>query len=121
VGLETPPYVPVTPSLFDKAEEVSRLARFSNVALKFSGVPALSGEEYPFSDVWDPLRPLLSEFGTERLLWGSDFTRCRELHNYRESVDFLTFSPYFDQASKRRMFSENLRSWVPAADGLGGG
>jgi len=119
VGLEAPPLVPVTEALFDAVDVVAGLARFPNVALKFSGAPALSAEGYPFADLWDRLRPILSAFGTERLLWGSDFTRCRELHNYRESVDFLMFSEQFDEATKKRIFSENLRTWVPAARGLG--
>ena len=119
VGLETPPHAPLTARLFDRVDEVARLARFPNVALKFSGVPALSAEGYPFADTWDPLKSLVSEFGMARLLWGSDFTRCKELHNYRESVDFLLFSEHFDETTKRRLLSENLRSWVPGASGLG--
>jgi predicted TIM-barrel fold metal-dependent hydrolase len=47
------------------------------VAIKFSGAPTLSQEEYPYDDAWEQLRSMVDAFGADRLVWGSDYTRMR--------------------------------------------
>ena len=57
--------------------DVVAMARYPNVALKMSGAITLARTPYPFPDVWPALLKLVTAFGPERLMWGSDFTRMR--------------------------------------------
>ncbi|MBW3669732.1 MAG: amidohydrolase [Actinobacteria bacterium] len=112
VGLYSPPANPLTPALFDDVPHVLALAEFPNVAVKFTGVPSLSAEPYPFADVWPFAHKLLDAFGVDRLMWGSDFTRCAPLHTYREAVDFLRLTNEVSESDKEALFSATLRRWV---------
>jgi L-fuconolactonase len=112
IGMYPPPHVELVPERLDAVPELIALARYHNVAVKFTGVPALSLEEYPFADLWPAGRQILEAFGPERLMWGSDFRRLRTLHPYTEIVDFLRFTDEVSEADKRLMFSTSLRQWV---------
>jgi predicted TIM-barrel fold metal-dependent hydrolase len=113
VGLPTPPNdAQPGQHLFEELPSVLALARFPNVAVKFTGVPALSAEPYPFADVWPHMRKLVDAFGADRLMWGSDFTRCKELHTYRDSVNFFVFTDHLSEAEKQEMGSGTFRRWL---------
>lgn len=55
----------------DPYATMSDLAEYSNVAVKLTHTPSVG--PYPFTDVHDHVRFLLEEFGSDRLLWGSDY------------------------------------------------
>jgi len=74
---------------FARLGELLALAAEPNVAVKVSGVPALSAQGPPFRDVWDPVRRVLDAFGPARALWGSDFTRTAPHHTYAEALGYL--------------------------------
>lgn len=113
VGLKTPPVnAEPGPDVLADLPDVIELARFPNVAVKFTGVPSLSVAPYPFSDVWGPMHRLIDAFGVDRLMWGSDFTRCKPLHTYREAVDFLLFTSEVSEAEKEMLFSGSIRRWL---------
>lgn len=100
------------PQIFDDVPDVVALAKFPNVAIKFTAAPSLSSEPYPFADLWPRLGRIVDAFGVDRLLWGSDFTRCSEMHTYRESVDFILLSERFSASDKEMMMSGSLRRWT---------
>ena len=54
---------------------VCALAKHPNVAVKASGMPALSQERYPFPDLHPHIRTLVEAFGPRRTFWGTDLTR----------------------------------------------
>ena len=54
---------------------VCALAKHANVAVKASGMPALSTERYPFPDLHPHIRTLVEGFGPRRTFWGTDLTR----------------------------------------------
>jgi predicted TIM-barrel fold metal-dependent hydrolase len=113
VGLPTPPNgAQPGQHLFVELPSVLALARFPNVAVKFTGVPALSAEPYPFADVWPHMRKLVDAFGADRLMWGTDFTRCKELHTYRDSVNFFVFTDQLSDMEKEEMGSGTFRRWL---------
>jgi predicted TIM-barrel fold metal-dependent hydrolase len=112
LGLQSPPAAPRTPEIFDDLPDVLALAEFPNVAVKFTGVPSLSGEPYPFADVWPVAHQVIDAFGVDRLLWGSDFTRCASLHSYRASVDFLTLTDELSPSDKEALLSGSIRRWL---------
>jgi L-fuconolactonase len=112
VGLHTPPVRPLTPEVLAELPDVLALATFPNVAVKFTGVPSLSSEPYPFADMWPLAHQLIDAFGVDRLMWGSDFTRCASLHSYRESVDFLLQTDEVSASEKEALFSGTIRRWL---------
>jgi predicted TIM-barrel fold metal-dependent hydrolase len=66
-GLESPP-------MRDLPRRLA-LAEQPTAHVKVSGVPTLSGERYPFADLWAGLEQVVAAFGAERLMWGSDISR----------------------------------------------
>lgn len=122
LGLQTynagAPRTPQSPDPFGPLDDVLALARYPNLAVKLTGAPSLSLEPYPFADVWPAVHRLLDAFGPERLMWGSDFTRCAGLHDYREAVDFLALTDEVGDAEKEQLFSGTIRSWLDLPPGL---
>ena len=79
-------------ALLAVVEDLVRLARFENIAVKASALPASVDELYPFPTLHEPIRRVISAFGPRRVFWGSDLTRipctydeCRRL--VAEAVD----------------------------------
>lgn len=69
--------IPLTvkgPDLEPYVDEVVKLARLENVAVKVSSLPHYSGEPYPHADVFDHVRRVIDHFGPARSFWGSDIT-----------------------------------------------
>lgn len=117
-SLDAPPYrlSEAGPEPFRHLPNVLALAAEPNVHVKMTGIPALSNEPFPFRDIWEPCRKVVSEFGVERVCWGSDFNRTRPLHSYVEATDWLAEADVFDDETKRKLYSESVRSifrWPP--------
>lgn len=64
-----------SPQAFDDLPAVCALAKHPNLAVKASGLPALSTARYPFRDVQPHIRTLVEAFGPRRTFWGTDLTR----------------------------------------------
>ena len=62
----------ILPTLFEDLTAVCALAKRPNVAVKASGMPSLSTQEYPFRDLHDAIRRLVDAFGPRRTFWGTD-------------------------------------------------
>jgi predicted TIM-barrel fold metal-dependent hydrolase len=58
------------------------------------------------------MRKLVDAFGADRLMWGSDFTRCKSLHTYRDSVNFFTFTDHLSDTEKEVMGAGAFRRWL---------
>jgi predicted TIM-barrel fold metal-dependent hydrolase len=73
---------------FVNVDELVALARHPNVALKATGAPAYSREEYPYRDVHSMMQRLFEAFGPQRYFWGTDITRmpC----DYSQCVSMFT-------------------------------
>jgi L-fuconolactonase len=76
------------PKVFEDLPAVCALAKHPNIAVKASGMPSLSTQEYPFRDLHDAIRRLVDAYGPRRTFWGTDLTRmpC----TYRECIDLFT-------------------------------
>jgi predicted TIM-barrel fold metal-dependent hydrolase len=80
---------------FEKIDGLLGLARFPNVSVKTSSAPSLSAEPYPFRDIYPFLKQIYEGFGSQRMLWGADYTRLTStypdcLRHFQEGLDFLT-------------------------------
>ncbi|XP_048502563.1 uncharacterized protein LOC104897520 isoform X2 [Beta vulgaris subsp. vulgaris] len=50
-----------------------KLSRFPQVYVKFSALFRISREPFPYQDLSSPLSQVVSSFGANRIMWGSDF------------------------------------------------
>src|SRR2546421_124825 len=73
---------------FRHLPQLAALARFANVAVKATGVPAYATDEYPYRSVHEPLRRVFDAFGPRRFFWGTDITKmpC----SWRQCVTLFT-------------------------------
>jgi L-fuconolactonase len=69
-------------------DELLRLASLPNIAVKATSFPAFASSPYPFPELHQAIRDLVSAFGPYRVFWGSDLTRmpCP----YEEALNLFT-------------------------------
>lgn len=87
------------------------LATYDNVAVKVSSVPRSSAEEWPYRDVHRYLKRLVSWFGTQRLMIGSDYPWMDNWATYEECLSWLDEVPFLsagDRADLRHRTFERL-------------
>ncbi len=109
LGIRQPPWMKRDPEPFQDLPLLLELAQYPNIAVKISGVPALSRERYPYSDLWPHLLRIVDAFSPERLMWGTDITRVRSLHNYSEALDYLRYAKELSDGDKERLLGGTLR------------
>jgi predicted TIM-barrel fold metal-dependent hydrolase len=85
-------------------EQTLTLAKFPNVHVKVSAVPAYSLEPYPFQDMNEFVRRIFEAFGPRRCFWGSDLTVAFTKASYRERIAHLTEELDF--------LSEDDKEWI---------
>jgi predicted TIM-barrel fold metal-dependent hydrolase len=71
-------------------EQVLRLARYPNLAVKATCLPSYVTEPYPFPTLRTVLRRVLDAYGPHRVFWGSDLTRLT--CSYEELIRFFNES-----------------------------
>jgi predicted TIM-barrel fold metal-dependent hydrolase len=87
LGLVQPRTAPAPPDAWSQLPQVLDLARRPNAVIKVSGACTLSGEPYPYTDIWDPLVRVFEAWGFDRCLWGTDWTRTFTIVNYKQAVE----------------------------------
>ena len=97
-------------------KSVLELARFPEVRVKLSGFYALSkpGYEYPHRAAWPYVELLLAAFGSERLLWGSDFSPSLEWVTFPQTLGLFAEMPFLTPTDIRRIVGDNLRGLLAA-------
>lgn len=99
------------PEALEDLPNVVALAKHPNVAVKVSGLPALSNQSYPFQDLHDTARRLFEAFGPRRTFWGTDLSRmpC----TYRECIDMFTQSlPWLKGEDSEWVMGRGVREWL---------
>lgn len=72
----------------DHEESVAKLCRLAclpNVHVKASAIHALGRGIWPYRDVWPHLLEIIDSFGTERVMWGSEYPFVLSNCPYRDS------------------------------------
>ena len=90
--------------------ELLALAKLPNVAVKATGAPGYSSEDYPFRSVHSYLRQIYDAFGPHRMFWGTDITKmpC----SWRQCVTMFTEElPWLGADDKRLIMGEALCAW----------
>lgn len=87
------------------------LARFPNIAVKVSALPAHSREPYPFRDMHPHVQRVVAAFGASRSFWGTDLTR--RACSYEEAMTMFTQQmPFLNQAQLREVMGEAALRWI---------
>jgi L-fuconolactonase len=109
---------------FADIDQVVALARFSNVAIKLTGVCSVSHQPFPYEDVWGAVGQLIDAFGVERSMWGTDWTRAVVALTYDEATrafrDHMPFSDG-DRAAIMGANAARIYGWDRAGAGAGTG
>ena len=96
---------------FIHLDELARLAKLPNVAVKATGAPHYSTQGYPFRNIQDGLHRIFDAFGPKRFFWGTDITRmpC----SYRQCVTFFTDElPWLTGADLEEVMGRGLCAWI---------
>jgi L-fuconolactonase len=82
------PLVPPAPQdVFKDLPLVLALASYPNVAIKITGACTYSHRPFPYDDLWEPVGRLIDDFGVDRCMWGTDWTRTTNILGYPEGVN----------------------------------
>ena len=111
LGVLPAPEVPLVPERFDKLDELLALAQYPNIAVKMTGTHSMTFEPFPFSDLWPYLHRVLDTFGTDRVVWGSDFVRASPLNTYADAVRFILETDEISPAEKKQITNTSVRTW----------
>ena len=99
------------PSVFDDLPSVCALARHPNVAVKASGMAALSAQPFPFQDIHAAIRQLVDAFGPQRTFWGTDLTRMS--CTYYECIALFTqHLPWLKGADLELVMGRGICDWL---------
>jgi predicted TIM-barrel fold metal-dependent hydrolase len=96
---------------FIHLDDLVRLAKLPNVAVKATGAPHYSTEAYPFRNIQDGLHRIYDAFGPKRFFWGTDITRmpC----SYRQCVTFFTEElPWLKGRELEDVMGRGLCEWI---------
>ncbi|CAA2995114.1 4-sulfomuconolactone hydrolase [Olea europaea subsp. europaea] len=67
--------------------ELLKLSRFPQVYVKFSALFRVSRKPYPYEDLSDLLSKIVSSYGANRVMWGSDFPYVVPECGYKEAKE----------------------------------
>ena len=112
LGLPQPPTRALPDNPFESFDDILRLSAHANIGIKLTGAPTLSRKPFPFPDITEPITRLVKAFGKERVMWGSDFTRTRSLHDYRAALHYLTESSVFTMEEKEWLLGRAFRTFL---------
>jgi L-fuconolactonase len=87
------------------------ISNYSNVYVKVTHTP--TEEVYPFEDLRPYVRYLLSQFGSDRLLWGSDFIYHFKQATPWETLYFLDEFDCLSRSDRRDLRYRTFKSLVP--------
>jgi L-fuconolactonase len=116
---------------------VLALARYPNVNLKLTGLPALSTAGEPYRDVQPHIIRILDSYGAERCMWASDICFCQGQigwanrfpklvgpypgkHTYSQSLATIRCASWLDENQKSRLLGGTARTllkWVQQENG----
>ncbi|KAL8156916.1 uncharacterized protein LOC141671520 [Apium graveolens] len=70
--------------------ELLKLSEFPQVYIKFSALFRVSRSSYPYEDLSQVLSKVVSSFGANRVMWGSDFPFVVDECGYKESKEAVS-------------------------------
>lgn len=91
------------------AKDIARLAEHSNVWCKLSGmVSEADMKKWKYEDLLPYMKVVLSAFGTDRIMLGSDWPVCRLAGEYNKVMAvFSRFIEHFNEEDKEKISYQN--------------
>jgi len=94
------------------AAHIRELAAFENVHCKVSGIVTTASENWTREELKPYVQHLVTAFGYERLMFGSDWPVCTIAATYQEWVDALLWAVAdASEAEKDKLFYENASAF----------
>jgi L-fuconolactonase len=95
-------------------QHVLRLSEADSVYLMVSGQYALSTQEPPYPDLFQVTRRFAESYGTQRLLWASDYPWTRDVPGYQALLDVVPAAlPDLDTDGLNRVLGGTARTLFP--------
>jgi len=98
-------------ALDSAVDDLIKMARLPNVAVKVSALPCYVDEDYPFPTLHPLIRRVVAAFGAERCFWGTDLSHlpC----SYRQAVTLFTEELDFLSATdKEWIMGRGIAAWL---------
>ncbi len=117
LGLQQPFERPPPQAPFADLPKLLELAKYENVAVKITGACTLSHEPFPFDDIWDPLCRIFENFGFDRCMWGTDWTRAVNLLTYDQGVEPFRLTKRLSDGDRANLMGRTLQriyDWAPS-------
>jgi L-fuconolactonase len=92
-------------------DQVIKMARLPNVAVKVSALPCYVDEAYPFPTLHPLIRRVVDAFGAQRCFWGTDLSHlpC----SYRQAVTLFTEElDFLSAADKEWIMGRGIADWL---------
>ena len=87
-----------------------KLAKFPNVAVKATGAPGYSSENYPFLKMHTYLEKIYDVFGPNRMFWGTDITKMPCSWSQCAQM-FTEEASWLKETDKKLVMGEALCAW----------
>ena len=117
LGVQQPRVPPAAKDAWAELPQVLKIAAYKNATIKVSGACTLSHEPFPFKDIWDPLARVFDAFGLDRCMWGTDWTRAKEVVDYKPAVDAFRVTDRLSDSDKAKLMGGSLTkiyNWTPS-------
>jgi len=87
-----------------------KLAKFPNVAVKATGAPGYSSENYPFLKMHEYLEKIYDVFGPNRMFWGTDITKMPCSWSQCAQM-FTEDASWLKETDKKLVMGQALCAW----------
>ena len=108
-GIEFPRANEEVSDRFSRFDAVLELAAYPNLVLKWAHIERWSQLGYPFGDVVPQLRRAIDAFGSDRIMWASDYTQMRRT-DYRSRA--CSWADTLHYISDHAAFSAMEKEWI---------
>lgn len=107
------------PGAEEEVAALLALARHPRVRVKISHTWSLSREGYPWRDTWGLVRRVRDAFGSERLLWCSDWPVSAAHAEYGQTMRAVDALGLFTPSEMEAVMGGNAAEWWPAPGAAG--
>lgn len=97
---------------FAHIDELVKLAKSPNIAVKATSLPHYTTDAYPHKLVHPYLREIIGAFGAKRVFWGTDMTKLAP-GTYRQAVTMFTEEmPWLSEEDKAWVMGRGVCEWL---------
>ena len=87
------------------------LAKFPNIAIKATAVPAYAKDAYPYKSIESSIKLIYQAFGPHRFFWGSDITKLN--CTWKQCIELFTEEyDWIGQEEKELVMGQALLNWL---------